>query len=296
MTDEQKIRYNRNSAVQRGWSPSWLDANDFDDDLIKKIIQFQNEFDLDEDGLVGPSTYRRLFTQFMGDRSDEPVYVQAKEKSSIRYRGKDFPIMWSKVVLWDDPGGLECRSRISGRRPKYFVNHWDVCLNSKTCAKVLAKRNLGVHFCIDNDGTIYQLAPMENICYHAKKHNQKSIGVEISNAYSLKYQEWYRKNGYGKRPVITEGHVHGKSLKPFLGFYPHQIQALAALWAAVSCATGIPLKVPNKNNEVDHYAASGSFEGFVGHYHLTRRKIDPAGIDFHQVMDMAILIKLQMEG
>ena len=231
MTNEQKIRYNRNSAVQRGWSPSWLDANDFDDDLIRKIIQFQNEFDLDEDGLVGPSTYRRLFTQFMGDRSDEPVYVQAKEKSSIRYRGKDFPIMWSKVVLWDEPGGLECRSRGSGRSPKYFVNHWDVCLNSKTCEKILAKRNLGVHFCIDNDGTIYQLAPMENICYHAKKHNQKTIGVEISNAYSLKYQEWYRKNGYGKRPVITEGHVHGKSLKPFLGFYPHQIQALAALWA-----------------------------------------------------------------
>ena len=74
------------------------------------------------------------------------------------------------------------------REPKLFVNHWDVCLNSKSCFKVLQNRGLSVHFLIDNDGTIYQTMDMQHIAFHAGNHNDVSIGVEISNAYYPKYQ------------------------------------------------------------------------------------------------------------
>jgi hypothetical protein len=297
MSLEEKIKYNRASAFDFGWSPEWfgLHIEQFDQRLIEIIEEFQFANDLDPDGMIGPSTFRRLYTYVSQDEAEHNIKIEAKENAKIIFRGKEYPIMWSKVVLWTDENGLKCKSKKSRKRaPSYFVNHWDVCLSSKQMTKVLSVRALGVHFAIDNDSTIYQLCDMEDLAFHAGGHNSKSIGVEISNAYSIDYNDWYEKKGFGKRPVINNAYVHGKRLKAHLGFYPDQIRALAALWAAVSCATGIPLQVPNSPDTVDHFAASGSFKGFCGHYHLTKRKIDPAGLDFHAVQDWASLIKVAM--
>jgi N-acetyl-anhydromuramyl-L-alanine amidase AmpD len=147
-----------------------------------------------------------------------------------------------------------------------------------------------VHFCIDNDGTIYQLADLQHACWHASDRtvNHKSIGVEISNAYYTKYQDWYTKR-FGPRPVVTDAVVHGRTLDPHLGFYPVQIEALKALWEAVSNACGIPLEAPLKNGELDtgenRDVSSGKFEGFVNHYNVTNRKIDCAGLDLVKLLN-----------
>ena len=298
MTLEEKIAYNKHSALDFGWTPEWfgLHIEQFDQRLIEIIEEFQYENDLGVDGLIGESTFRRLYTYISQDQIDINNVDTAKENANIIFAGKEYPILWSKVVLWDEPGGLTCRSKKKkGRKPKYFVNHWDVCLSSSSMARVLKARSLGVHFAIDNDSTIYQLCDMEDVAFHAGGgHNNKSIGVELSNAYSLKYQDWYIKKGFGKRPIENNVYVHGKRLKAHLGFYPDQLNALSALWAAVSNATGIPLQVPNTSDRVDHFAASGSFTGFLGHLHLTKRKIDPAGLDFHHIQDKAALIKVAM--
>ena len=62
-----------------------------------------------------------------------------------------------------------------------------------------------MHFLIDNDGTIYQMLDTQHIAWHAgipryEGGNKRGIGVEISNAYYPKYQEWYIKHGFGERP------------------------------------------------------------------------------------------------
>jgi hypothetical protein len=149
-----------------------------------------------------------------------------------------------------------------------------------------------VHFCIDNDGTIYQLLDTNHAAWHAgsKKHNHSSIGVEISNAYSLKYQSWYKKNGFGERPVISGETVHGSSMKDFTGFYNVQLEALKALWQAVHEGIGVPLKCPTDKQgktlkAVSTSVASNRFKGFVSHYHITRRKIDCAGLDIQSMLD-----------
>ena len=84
---------------------------------------------------------------------------------------------------------------------------------------------------------------MNHVAFHAgsKKHNAQTIGVEISNAYYTRYNKWYKDNGFGERPIVKGAKVHGKSMKPFLDFYPVQIEALKALMKAVHNATGIPL-------------------------------------------------------
>ena len=171
------------------------------------------------------------------------------------------------------------------REPTMFVNHWDVCLSSKSCAQVLSRRGISVHFCIDNDGTIYQLLDTQHGAWHAgnSRANHRSIGVEISNAYYPKYQDWYIANGFGERPLQEDGWVHGSKLEPFTDFYPIQIKALKALWKAVHEYHGIPLEVPMRNGKlltgVCSYSARAEFEGFVNHYNLTSRKIDCAGLD-----------------
>ena len=99
------------------------------------------------------------------------------------------------------------------------------------------------------------------------------------------------KNGLGERPVIKKGEarVHGHGLREHLGFYPVQLEALKALWLAIHNGVGIPLECPSDPSgelvtTVDERCKSSSFEGFVNHYNLTRRKIDCAGLDLPSML------------
>ena len=148
------------------------------------------------------------------------------------------------------------------------------------------KRGISVHFCIDNDGTIYQLMDANHIAYHAgsSKWNAASIGVEISNAYYPKYQNWYKKNGYGERPIWKDKRVHGGKLGDFLGFYDVQIEAAKALWQAIGEFYHIPLVGPKVTDSVDPDTTKGKFRGIINHYNLKKSKIDCAGLDIDNLL------------
>jgi len=296
-----KIFYNKSSADSLDWDPSWFGAEYFDDDLLKAVRKWQRENDLKSDGLVGPMTHRRIWTERQSNISDyKPRSVPHRQGSKhIVHNSHFISIEWDKVVLWDEPGGLKMNpgtyydnSSKEDRQPTHFVNHWDVCLSSESCAKVLNNRGISIHFCIDNDGTIYQLLDTQHGAWHAgNRHgNKKGIGVEISDAYYTKYQDWYVKNGFGERPLQTEGWVHGNKKKPFLDFYPVQIEALKALWKAIHVGLGIPLEFPKNSQGVldttmNDDVAKGRFNGFCNHYNFTKNKIDCAGLDLDSLLE-----------
>jgi hypothetical protein len=290
-----KYFYNEASAAKLGWEPSWFKCTKFNDDLIEAIEKYQKSKGLTADGLCGPGTYRRIYT----DRQEQIATFKPSSKNNkdsfIVYNSEYFDIQWPKVNLWFEGDGLKMRKgfkrMFEKRDPSFFVCHWDVCLSSESCFKVLQNRGLSVHFLIDNDGTIYQTMDINDVAYHAgsRTWNNKSIGVEISNAYYPKHQGWYEKNVGEKRPLITDAVVHGQKLDPFTGFYPQQTEALKALMKAVNKATGIPFQTPldrskSMNTTVSKKAASGRFEGFINHYHLTNRKIDCAGLDLKKLL------------
>ncbi len=288
--------YNESSSAKLGWEPEWFGCDEFDEDLVEAIKHFQKKNGMSVDGLCGPGTFRVLYNERMEDIEEfRPAKASAGEKFII-CNGDYFPIDWPKVKLFFEADGLKLtkglRKHVGERNPSFFVCHWDVCLSSKTCHKVLEKRGISVHFAIDNDGTIYQFMDMNDVAYHAggRTWNNKSIGVEIANAYYPKYQGWYKKNGLGERPLVEGAKVHGKTLDPFMDFYPEQYEALKALMKAVHKATGIPLKAPldrsgNTNTTVSKKAADGRFEGFVSHYHLKRGKIDCANLDLKTILE-----------
>ena len=291
--------YNKSSSDSLGWLPSWFGCEFFDNNLIKAVQKWQKSHYLKADGLVGPMTHRRLWTEREMDISDykPPKKCLFSPKSKyIVHNGNFIPIKWEKVILWDESDGFKSQKGSyldntgnPDRQPTMFVNHWDVCLSSESCAKILNKRGISVHFLIDNDGTIYQMLDTQHIAWHAgipryKGGNDKGIGVEISNAYYPKYQEWYIKHGFGTRPIQEHGYVHGNTLQPFMDFYPIQLQALKVLWEAVHLGIGIPLEYPkNEKGHVDtgvhRECERGIYHGICNHYNFTNSKIDCAGLD-----------------
>ena len=282
MSIEDKIFYNEASATKLGWTPEWFGCEEFDDELLTAIATYQDDHDLTPDGLCGPGTFRRIYVQ----RISEIDYhahkeVESRSGNAIIYNGEPFPIEWDKVVLWTEEGGLKAKkySDYTGkpkRDIKMFVVHWDVCTSSQTCQKVLDRRGCSVTFLLGADGTIQQTCDMQHATWHAGRSlNRKVTGIEVNCAYYPKYGPWYIRHGFGERP-IWEGKVHGTKLKPHLGFYPVQIEALKALLKAVSLATGMPLQTPDTDT-VHPPARRGDYRGVVHHYQLTRGKIDSAG-------------------
>ena len=291
-----KVFYNQASSEKLGWQPEWFGCKENNESLVSAIRKWQKANGLSSDGMCGPGTYRRIITHRLSNIDEyEPEDITEKDDANLVYRGDFIPIDWNKVVLWSEEKGFKLNSKnyrpyFEKRKINSFVNHWDVCLNSKSCAKVLNNRGLSVHFLIDNDGTIYQLCDINHMCFHAGgKVNKSSIGVEIANAYYPKYQSWYVKKGFGERPIISGETVHGRKMKDFTGFYPVQLEALKALWKSINEGVGLPLECPVDENEkmlkkVDSRCARGSFKGFINHYHITSKKIDCAGLDIQTML------------
>ena len=100
------------------------------------------------------------------------------------------------------------------------------------------------------------------------------------------------KHGFGERPIIDNAECHGRKMKPFLGFYPVQLEALKALWMAMHEGWGIPLVGPESGDpnfktstRYDSRCAYGKFRGFVSHYHQIAKKIDCAGLDIVKMLE-----------
>ena len=70
--------YNEASAAKLGWDPTWFGEKYYDDKLTRAIKKWQKENDLTADGLCGPSTFRRLWTDRQSDidafKPDSPQY------------------------------------------------------------------------------------------------------------------------------------------------------------------------------------------------------------------------------
>ena len=286
--------YNEASAAKLGWQPDWFLPGHvyFDKKLQNAISSFQKEMKLLPDGMCGPTTYRRILAKHESEKAYTKSSWQTDESDVLWYKDQPIKIDWPahKVHTFKDVGfpyaisnGLNKSS--SKRTIKSFVTHWDVCLNSTSCAKVLKDRNVSVHFCIDNDGTIIQLHDINDICWHAGSNvvNKNSVGVEISNAYYLKYQSWYKKNVGMERPIMSGALAQDKVLEDFTWFYPEQIEALKALWKAIHEGCGVPYEAPEKDWAYDTYAASSKFSGFMNHYHCSKVKIDCGGLDMKKL-------------
>lgn len=296
MSVKDKRFYNQASAARLGWSPAWFCAEDFGELLVENVKDFQRKHNLAPDGLVGPMTYARICTEKEALHEMALDALTSKVDSDARYvvcGGQSIPIEWDKVVNFSDSDGLAAPESCykfsrTVRKPNMIVTHWDATLSAKSCHNILTKRGVSSHFVIDNDGTIYQMLDTNHVAWHAGAVNKYSIGIDFSNAYYTKYQKYYRRKGHGNRPLI-ESVVHGVKLGAHLGYYPAQEEAYKALLKVLCMHYDIPLECPRDDSGrfvkgVHPSAKNGKFKGVVSHYHVSRNKIDCAGLEIDRLL------------
>lgn len=237
-----------------------------------------------------------------------PSSVATPPPGKLRYRPGRFVRGTDEVMVRPEIGTLDELKR----ELDLFVMHYDVCVTSQSCFKVLHdRRALSIHFMLDVDGTIYQTLDLRDTAWHARQANCRSVGVEIANvgAYPLTEEgsatlarhytvdeEGPRLNlpgtpsslgirtpAFEPRPArssIQRGRIHGTAYQQY-DFTPEQYDSLVKLTAAL-CRT-----FPNIEPEAPR-AASGEvlatnmtpeqeadFHGLVGHFHVGSHKQDP---------------------
>jgi len=244
--------------------------------IVELTKKFQREHDLVVDGVIGPMTYSRLNTWH---ESTKDVPHRNYEEELFELPAVNFRVdrtFYDKCHNKKEPKDRK-------QKMQRIVTHWDACLNADSCIRVLLKRAVSTHFVIDNDGSITQLLPVNKIAYHASGHNDNSIGIDISNAYYLKYADWYKRN-IGERPQILS-RVH-RSSTTHLGWYPCQLTAYKELCLHLCNKYGIEVKVPLDDSGcliTTVIDKPDKWKGIMCHYHLTTNKIDCQGLELDKI-------------
>lgn len=215
-----------------------------------------------------------------------------------------------KVVKWDDPEGFNfipnkkyIKRDISHeelqRIIKQFTVHWSVTYRAKHMYSGLKARGLSVNFMIDDDcnedgcATIYQCLP---ICYGAYSqggiYNSLGSGVEISYMPQAYDDNMYDLNDQKKWKVppheTAYAPVHGTKLKVHLPTKAQEKALYNLIWGYCELFPEVTPEFPR--TESGEYSTTvlkhpEDYKGLVSHYHLTRRKIDVAGLDMKTVED-----------
>jgi len=213
----------------------------------------------------------------------------------------------ARVVLWTDPGGYDAYRAHAHRneqteQPRRFgtyrrnlppavdarvhergwtledlqrvvtqmVVHYDAAGTSARCFEILHDvRGLSCQFLLDVDGTIYQTLDVKERAWHAGVANDVSVGIEIANL-----------GAYPDKPGMK---VRGEIQRTLLDQEPctdAQYESLARLCAAL--VRVLPRIRPEFPRDADgavipHVLADdgAGFEGILGHYHVSKAKVDP---------------------
>jgi len=174
--------------------------------------------------------------------------------------------------------------------PDVVIWHWTGGENSaETTYHTLLNRNLGVSFCIDREGVIYQY--LDPVLYDPKdtggRIGRRSISVEVANyGFRLKRQPI---PGRGKDRILDDEVIHGAKVR-CARFFPDQITSIAALTKVLCVELDIPMVFPREAGSIALRVLTPkeqrAFKGIIGHFHKTTEKYDPG---FHLFRELEYL-------
>ena len=172
--------------------------------------------------------------------------------------------------------------------PDVILWHWTGGENSaETVYHTLINRSLGVTFCIDRDGVIYQY--LDPVKYDPRdtggRVGRRSISLEIVNyGFRLKGQSIPTR---GKDRIVDDEIIHGAKVR-CARFFPAQLDSTAALTKVLCEELGIPRVFPREpNGEIAFRVLDREerrvFRGIMGHNHKTTKKYDPGWHIFREL-------------
>ena len=210
-----------------------------------------------------------------------------------------------RVVLWDEPNGLSFYKKSNlvkrdlslkelQKYIKCFVVHHSVTYRAQHMYAGLNARGLSCNFMIDDDinddgfATIYQCADIKDYCWTHKPLNSKGPGVEISympdawsnpNRYSLNNLKKYKVESHS----VLEDKIHGRNFKVFAPTEAQIKSCIALLWGFSEFFPDVLSTFPQDADGNVIKTIVPNPNGFLAHFHITARKIDPMGFPFKRV-------------
>lgn len=185
-----------------------------------------------------------------------------------------------EIVVEGRPVALACEVRRElqfealGRRTetRAVVLHWTGGEGGGAQVfRVLKERGLSVNFTIDRAGVVWQYADAAARCAHVGPGNAWTCGIEMTNA----------ANGLVRDvPAYTE-RVHGKAFS-CSGFTPAQLASAKELVGTLCRAFGLPYVSPSVSTFLESKVLK-EYRGVLGHFHFTRRKVDPGTRVFREL-------------
>ena len=169
-------------------------------------------------------------------------------------------------MLFAPPHG--CRWRTE--RLRQVVLHWTGGEGSaRQVYDTLRRRRLGVHYVVDRGGAVWHMADVASVAtYHAGRANGCSVGVEIVCCGV----------GHSDRESY-KAQIHGRTIE-VCDFYPHQITSVVELVDQLCDQYDIRRDVQRATTRV---SGIEDYEGVCGHYHWSKRKIDPGPQIFYRL-------------
>ena len=187
------------------------------------------------------------------------------------------------AVTWEQSGLTFVGKPNTKRRvqkPDVVIWHWTGGENSAaTTYNTLIQRSLGVSFCIERDGTIYQY--LDPVLWDPQDvggaMGKRSISIEVAN-YGILLPR-HPGPSRGRDRVVDDEVIHGQKVR-CSRFYPVQISSIEALTITLCSELCIPLRFPReKSGEIAYRALlpreARVFTGVIGHFHKTDKKFDP---------------------
>lgn len=198
--------------------------------------------------------------------------------------------------------GKRYRSRLAIGTPNFeklkkvvwqFALHHSGLYHSRDTYETLQQRGLSVHFICDDDGTLYQCLDVRERAFHIGTDNAMSVGVEIdSRAAAGQYPDAYdpahqRRYKVGPRRIKADV-LHGMKM---MGFEYSDAQYATIIRLGKAMAEIFPLIRPdfardaNGNIIKTELADPQAHKGFICHFQVTRKKIDPISFDFNRFLN-----------
>jgi hypothetical protein len=212
----------------------------------------------------------------------------------------------TRVILNTEKDGIKF-SKFHQHDPKKLVKgqkliknialHWTHGTKAKNDANFMESLGLSVNFLIEDDfqnnggatediATVYQSLRLDQSGFSqgkcditAKSMNTNSVGIEIVYKGLYENNKWYKgRAGSSAHPSVVAP-IHGTTMHVNLPSEA-QYRALAlTIWGSAKLLD-IPLNFCKDTTRIKDPV---NFEGIICHFQLTKRKIDPAGIDMNRI-------------